>query len=260
MGEERLAISLVQYDIVWEDKQQNLSYLRDIVLGLSGKTDLIVLPEMSFTGFSLDTSVAEMPEGNLFAEVEKLAKESQAAVCGSMLVKEEEKFFNRAFFITPQESYFYDKRHLFRVGAEGKVMTAGEEKVIFNYKGFNICLLVCYDLRFPVWSRNVANEYDLAIYVANWPEPRKKVWDILLKARAIENQCYVCGVNRVGRDKNNLNYLGNSMFINEKGDPIVILPEGTAVETIVIDKVSLMEMRTKFPVWKDADTFEIRYD
>lgn len=259
MEKGKLAISLVQYDIVWEDKQQNLSYLKEVVSSLSGKTDLVVLPEMSFTGFSLDTSVAEEQDGALFAEITKLAKENQTAICGSVLVQHGEKFYNRAFFITPQESYFYDKRHLFRMGAEGKVMTAGDEKLIFNYKGFNICLLVCYDLRFPVWSRNVANAYDLAIYVANWPEPRKKVWDILLKARAIENQCYVCGVNRVGRDNNNLNYLGNSMFINQKGDPIILLPEGEdAIETIVVEKMPLEEMRTKFPVWKDADTFEIK--
>ena len=260
MNDLKLTISLAQYDIVWEDKQRNLSFLKDTLSQLSGRTDILVLPEMSFTGFTLNTDVAEPFEGDLFGQIKKLSEESGIAICGSALVEDNSKYYNRGFFIAPDEAHFYDKRHLFRMGQEGRSLTAGQKKVIFNYKGFNVCLQVCYDLRFPVWSRNVDNQYDILIYVANWPEPRKKVWDILLKARAIENSCYVCGVNRIGCDKNNLRHSGLSMLVNAKGEPVITLPEKEAiVESVTIDKASLDDMRDKFPTWKDADKFEIKY-
>lgn len=260
MDNSNLTISLAQYDIAWEDKEKNLTTVKNILSKLAGTTDIVVLPEMSFTGFSLNMAAAEAPDGDLFTRIKQLAQESGIAVCGSVLTTENGNHYNRGFFITPTESYFYDKRHLFRMGGEGRVITAGREKTIFNYKGFNINLQVCYDLRFPVWSRNVDNEYDLAIYVANWPEPRKKVWDILLKARAVENSCYVCGVNRVGRDNNNLSHSGLSTLIDAKGESLILLPENKeAVESIIIDKASLNKMRAKFPTWRDADKFEIKY-
>lgn len=249
----------MQYDIAWEDKKKNLTKVIEVATKLKGKTDLIVLPEMSFSGFSFNTQIAEPADSNLFEEIKNIAKNNTLAICGSILVKEKDNYYNRAFFISPQKSHFYDKRHLFRMGGEEKIITAGKEKTIFNYMGFNIALFVCYDLRFPVWSRNVNNEYDLAIYVANWPEARHKVWDTLLHARAIENMCCVCGVNRVGLDKANLNHLGGSTLINEKGDSIITLKDNAEmVETVMIDKSSIDRLRNKFSVWKDADNFEIK--
>lgn len=259
MQTDKLTISLMQYDIAWEDKQKNLAKIEDAASKLAGKTDLIILPEMSFTGFSFNLDIAEPSVNTLFAKIKDLAIENKLAICGSALIEDKGQYHNRAFFITPQESHFYDKRHLFRMGGEGKIITAGKEKIIFNYKGFNICLLVCYDLRFPVWSRNRNNEYDLAIYIANWPEPRQNVWDVLLRARAMENMCYVCGVNRVGLDGNQLSHLGGSALINEKGNTIIRLKDHTEIiETVVLDKESLTNLRHKFPVWKDADDFEIK--
>lgn len=260
MMDSKLRISLAQYDIAWEDKFTNLKYIESVVSNLAGTTDLIVLPEMSFTGFSMNPQIAEPVDNKLLERIKSIAAENQLAICGSILISENGKYYNRAFFITPDQSLFYDKRHLFRMGREGEVMTAGNEKLIFNYKGFNICLLVCYDLRFPVWSRNVNNEYDLAIYVANWPEVRNVAWEVLLKARAIENMCYVCGVNRVGVDNNKLNHSGLSMVINQRGIPLLSFEENEeAVGTIVLEKSVLTKSRENFPVWKDADNFEIKF-
>ena len=171
-------------------------------------------------------------------------------------------YYNRAFFLTPEgEAYFYDKRHLFRMGNETDNFTAGSRRIIISYRGWNILLLVCYDLRFPVWSRNTGNEYDLLIYVANWPVPRRKVWDILLQARALENISYVCGVNRIGKDGNSFSYNGGSAIYSYKGETQIQVPdheEGTATATLELS--ALQEFRNKFPAWKDADSFTIVSD
>ncbi|MDH6307681.1 omega-amidase [Dysgonomonas sp. PFB1-18] len=257
--DEKLRISLVQYDIAWENKQKNLDYIQKVISALSGKTDIIVLPEMCTTGFSMNSrNLAEPDNGNTITSLKQWSKQYNVAICGSYIAEDNGNYYNRGFFITPADEHYYDKRHLFRMGGEPQYFSAGSEKIIFTYKGFNICLLICYDLRFPVWARNVDNAYDLLIYVANWPASRAKVWNTLLIARALENMSYVCGVNRIGTDGNNLDHEGGSKLINAKGDEISAIPlNQEQVETVCISKIELEHFRAKFPVWKDADRFEI---
>lgn len=254
-----LRVSLAQYDIVWEDKKANLSKIKDIVASLEGQTDIVVLPEMCTTGFSMNShELAETISGDTITSIKQWADLYDIAICGSFIAKENGNYYNRAFFISAAAEYYYDKRHLFRMGQEADFFSAGEKRLLFEHKGFNICLLVCYDLRFPVWARNVNNEYDLLIYVANWPASRIKVWNTLLVARAIENMCYVCGVNRVGEDGNGLKHNGNSKMINPKGEELTSIALGEDIETVSISKEELSTFRAKFPVWKDADKFEIK--
>lgn len=254
-----LRITLVQYDIAWEDKQKNLNRIDSIVSEQAGQTDVIVLPEMFSTGFTMNSrNLAEPTDGKTIGQIKEWAAKSDVAICGSYIAIEEGNYYNRGFFITPNEEYYYDKRHLFRMGSEPESFSAGKNRLIFEYKGFKICLLICYDLRFPVWARNVNNEYDLLIYTANWPASRIKVWETLLAARAIENMSYVCGVNRVGTDGNGLVHNGYSKLINARGEEISnigISQEQT--ETVPISKTGLEAFRAKFPVWKDADEFKI---
>ena len=203
-----MRISILQTDIVWENKQENLRRLREKLETLRGTTEIVVLPETFSTGFSMDTaSLAEPTTGETIATLRQWSEEYRLALAGSYIACEtaseggKPSYYNRAFFLTPEgNAYYYDKRHLFRMGHETEHFTPGNRRPIIRYRGWNILLLVCYDLRFPVWSRNTSNEYDLLIYVANWPIPRRKVWDILLQARALENISYVCGVNRIGKD------------------------------------------------------------
>lgn len=255
-----LRISLVQQDIVWEDKQANLAYIHRIVVDLSGKTDIVIFPEMCTTGFSMNThALAETVEENTISLLKGWSQEYGMAICGSFIAKDNGLFYNRAFCITPTNQYFYDKRHLFRMGREPEAFSSGKKRVVFELNGFNICLLVCYDLRFPVWARNIGNEYDLLIYMANWPTARAKVWDTLLTARALENMCYICGVNRIGEDGNGLKHSGGSKLVDARGENILSLAlNQTQVGTVSISKQELQEFRVKFPVWKDADEFEIK--
>jgi len=258
--DDNLGLSLVQYDIAWEDKQRNLDYLHSIVTSLAGKTDIIILPEMCTTGFSMNSqNLAESNNGNTIRKVKKWATQYDLAICGSFIAEDNGFYYNRGFFITSEKEYYYDKRHLFRMGSEPQYFSSGNNRLIFEHKGFNICLLICYDLRFPVWARNVENEYDLLIYVANWPASRAKVWNTLLAARAIENMSFVCGVNRIGSDGNGLIYNGESKLINVRGDEISSIGlNREKVETVYISKTELEQFRAKFPVWKDADKFEVR--
>lgn len=255
-----MKISILQTDIVWENKDANLSHLHQHLMRLSGETDLVVLPEMFTTGFTMNSkSLAEPTDGNTINTLKEWSEKYGMAIAGSYIATDAHTCFNRAFFITPQKNtYFYNKRHLFRMGSEPEYFSPGHSKTIIQYKGCHICLLVCYDLRFPVWSRNVNNQYDLLIYCANWPESRRKVWDTLLKARAIENMSYVCGVNRVGTDGNNLLYNGGSMLISPKGEELCRAADNTeeAIST-QLDMNKLHRFREKFPVWKDADKFVI---
>jgi predicted amidohydrolase len=258
-----LRITLVQAGIAWEDKMQNLRHYGTLLQDISGKSDLAVLPEMFSTGFSIQAALlAETNTGSTLRMVRYWAKEYDLAVCGSFLAKDNDSsaLFNRGFFITPQgETHFYDKRHLFRMGEENKCFTAGKQALTVSYKGWNIRLIICYDLRFPVWNRNRDNEYDLLICPANWPKPRANVWEILLKARAIENQSYVCGVNRIGEDGNGIPHQGNSALIDFKGKPVFeALPNTESIITETIKKDVLDDFRRKFPVWQDADFFEIK--
>lgn len=255
-----LKISIVQTDIAWENKQENLRMLREKLHALRGTTEIVVLPEMFSTGFTMKSrELAEPVSGITVRILKELAADFQFALCGSFICSERSNYYNRAFFITPEgEEFYYDKRHLFRMGNEAEYFSSGNNKLIISYRGWNICLLVCYDLRFPVWSRNVNNEYDLLIYVASWPQARRLAWDTLLCARALENMCYVCGVNRIGVDGNKLIYNGGSVVFSAKGEVLASVPDGEeGIETVSLSLISLQQLRDKFPVWKDADAFRL---
>ena len=255
-----LKISIVQTDIAWENKQENLRLLREKLSPLRGTTEIVVLPEMFSTGFTMKSrELAEPVSGITVRILKELAADFQLALCGSFICSERSNYYNRAFFITPKgEEFYYDKRHLFRMGNEAEHFSAGNNKLIISYRGWNICLLVCYDLRFPVWSRNVNNEYDLLIYMASWPQARRLAWDTLLCARALENMCYVCGVNRIGVDGNKLIYNGGSVVFSAKGEVLASVPDGEeGIETVSLSLISLQQLRDKFPVWKDADAFRL---
>ena len=256
-----LRISLIQAGIFWEDKDRNIEQYGNLLKKLSGESDLAVLPEMFSTGFSMQIShLAETNEEKTIQAVRFWAKEYNLAICGSFLAKDDfERIFNRAFFIAPDgNEWYYDKRHLFRMGAEHQQFTAGDRIVIVPYKGWNIRLIVCYDLRFPVWARNRKNEYDLLICTANWPAARMHVWQTLLIARAMENQSYICGVNRIGKDGHSVEHQGDSVLIDFKGNRISeTTPNEESVVTGIIRKDLLENFRGKFPAWMDADDFEI---
>lgn len=258
--DSELRVSILQMDLKWEDKIYNLDKVNKYLARLSGKTDLVILPEMFSTGFSMNSkNLAEKNTDQTIHSLQTWAKDYQLAICGSFIAHDNGKYYNRGFFITEDDSHFYDKRHLFRMGDESKTFSAGEKKLIIEHKGFNICLQICYDLRFPVWARNLDNKYDLLIYVASWPNSRVKVWDTLLEARAIENIAYVCGVNRVGVDGLNLSYSGHSRLINYRGEIILSTNnDEECIETVKICKRELILFRNKFPVWKDADIFMLK--
>ena len=255
-------ISLIQTDIIWADKKANLQKTEEKIAILSGKTDLVVLPEMFSTGFCTDRiDLAETMQGLTVQTLIFWAQKYNLAITGSFIAEENGAIYNRAFFVFPNGRIeTADKRHLFSLGGEDKIFTAGNEKLIVNYKGFNVCVLVCYDVRFPVWSRNVNNEYDLLVYVANFPHVRMDAWDALLKARAIENQSYVCGVNRVGEDGMNIAYSGHSVLLDFKGNEILNFFENEEnIKSAEIKKNTLENFRNKYAFWKDADKFEIKF-
>jgi predicted amidohydrolase len=257
-----LKISLVQSGIFWEDKDRNIERYGNLLKKLSDESDLAVLPEMFTTGFSMQAShLAETIEGTTIQTIRYWAKTYGLAIYGSFLAKDNSgRMYNRGFFIEPNGSeWFYDKRHLFRMGAEHECFTAGDRIVTVPYKGWNIRLVICYDLRFPVWLRNRKNEYDVLICTANWPSTRSKVWRTLLTARALENQCYVCGVNRIGNDNQNVEHQGDSALIDFKGNWILeTIPNEESIATCVLQKEPLDAFRERFPAWMDADDFEIR--
>ncbi|KAA6345044.1 omega-amidase [termite gut metagenome] len=254
----QLKLSIVQMDIAWENKQANICSLREKLKELRGKTDIVVLPEMFSTGFTMQSHrLAEPVTGDTILALKDLTVEYRFAITGSYIAVEDTIYYNRAFFITPEGGiFFYDKRHLFCLGDEAKSFSKGDRKVVVSYRGWNICLLICYDLRFPVWSRNVSNEYDLLICMANWPASRRRVWDTLLQARAMENVSYVCGVNRIGIDGNYIHYNGGSAVYSAKGETLIGVPDDEEfVETVILELSSLQQFRREFPVWKDADLF-----
>ena len=251
-----MRITLLQDSIVWADKPANLLHIGKQIATLAGQTDLVVLPEMFTTGFCTDQlHLAEDMDGETVRTLKMWAANYQLALTGSFIATENGKTYNRAFFVFPNgEIKKADKRHLFSMGGENQYFTPGNERMVVNYCGFNICVLVCYDIRFPVWSRNVNNEYDLLIFVANFPERRIADWDILLRARAIENQCYVCGLNIVGKDAKGITYNGHSVLLDYNASPIISFAENTiAFNTAEIAFAPLQLYRQKFPVWKDAD-------
>ena len=257
---EDLRISMIQSHIIWEDKEENLSYFGELLRRISGRTDLAVLPETFSTGFSMNVeALADPMDGTTVATIKGWAERYKMAVAGSFIAREEGKYYNRAFFVTPDgEASYYDKRHLFRMAGEDRHFSAGDKPLVVRYKDWNICLQVCYDLRFPVWSRNVNNAYDLLIYVANWPEARKKAWKVLLQARAIENMAYVCGVNRVGVDGKGFAFRGDSMIYDARGKKLADAGKrDETTRTCALSKTDLEAFRAKFPAWKDADAFQL---
>ncbi len=255
-----MRISLLQYPIVWADKQANLLLAEERIAVLQGKTDMVVLPEMFTTGFCTDRpELAEESDGKTMQNVKSWAVRFQLAVCGSFIATENGKFYNRAFFVFPDgRTEIADKRHLFSMGGEDKFFSAGDKTLLVNYCGFNIRLLVCYDVRFPVWARNVDNQYDLLIYVANFPARRITDWDILLRARAIENQAFVCGLNITGKDANGIEYNGHSVLLDYKANELITFAENeTGTKSFELNAEGLYSYRQKFPVWNDADKFEL---
>lgn len=259
MIKENIHIALLQLDLVWESPALNLAKVGQFLDQLPKGTDVVFLPEMFTTGFTMKVSeFAESVDGETIRWLKKRSRDHQVALCGSLIIEEAGLYFNRLVFVEPSgEMRLYDKRHLFTMGDEGKYFNRGTERLIVQYKGWRICPLICYDLRFPVWSRN-RNEYDLLVYVANWPQSREDVWNTLLKARALENQTYVAGVNRVGVDGQMISYSGNSRIISPKGHYLAEKPQNE--EAIIAAELSLSELikfRSAFPVLDDADTFYI---
>lgn len=257
---EDLKVTIVQTALHWEDIDSNLAMFNKKVEGIApASTDIIVLPEMFTTGFTMNvTAVAETMDGKAIEWMKKTAAEKKCVVTGSLVIKEGEHYYNRLIWMRPDGTFEqYDKRHLFRMGTEDKTYTAGGKRIIVTYKGWRVCPLVCYDLRFPVWSRN-NEDYDCLIYVANWPEVRSYPWRQLLIARAIENQAYVVGVNRVGKDGNNMAHSGDSVVLNAKGQPISNTKANEeSVETVTLSIKELEDFRKVFPVALDADRFKI---
>ncbi|MDB5274258.1 MAG: amidohydrolase [Chitinophagaceae bacterium] len=255
-----LTLALIQTDLHWENPTANRGMLEEKIWQLQEKVDVIVLPEMFTTGFTMNAAAQAEPMNlHTFKWLQQIAAQTQAVVCGSYIVQEKGIFYNRLLWMFPDGTYkTYDKRHLFRMAGEDAVFGAGQQQLIVEWKGWKICPLICYDLRFPVWSRNVNNAYDLLLYVANWPQARIHAWSTLLKARAIENITYVAGVNRTGKDGLENVYNGASACIDFKGEVLWQLEnkEGTGVTRLSGE--TLMHFREKFPAWKDADAFNIQ--
>ena len=253
-----MKIALVQTFLTWENPIENRSHLAQKITGFMEEVDLIVLPEMFSSGFTMNPQkVAETMQGETILWLQHMAKAKNCAIIGSLVITENENYYNRLVFVFPTgEIQHYDKRHLFTLAGEDKVYTSGTQKLIVNYKGFKICPLVCYDLRFPVFARNV-EDYDVLLYVANWPKPRINAWDILLKARAVENMCYTIGVNRIGTDANKHDYSGHSQAVDFLGNYILDPQESEGVFIVALNKEQLLETRKKLAFLTDRDKFTI---
>ncbi len=262
--QEKLSLSLIQTNIHWEDIEANLAMLEEKIWQIEGKTDIIVLPETFSTGFSNQANaLAELMNMKTFRWMKQQAAQTGALILGSFIAKDGENFFNRLLWMEPDgTNYHYDKRHLFSMSDEGKFYKPGSELLIKNWKGWNICPLICYDLRFPVWSRNrrLSNDklsYDLLIYTANWPAPRIHVWETLLRARAMENLSYVAGVNRTGNDGNGIDYTGQSLVYDFKGFSQNQPSTQEEIIQVTLHAHDLLEFRSKFPAHLDADDFQL---
>jgi len=253
-----LRVTLVQSEIAWETPAANRHRLAEHFRGLAGHTDLIVLPEMFSTGFTMDAAThAESMNGPTVGWMREEAAAMGCVITGSLIVQDQGHYFNRLVWARPDGSLqHYDKRHLFRMAGEHTHYTAGGSRLTIELKGWRVCPLICYDLRFPVWSRS-CGDYDLLLYVANWPARRARAWAALLRARAIENLCYVVGVNRIGRDGNAVSYAGDSVALDFLGRPLSSEGGGDRVETAVLDLESLRSYREEFPAHLDADGFKI---
>jgi omega-amidase len=289
-----LTITTIQADLSWEDKAANLRRFEEKIDAIGNPTEIVILPEMFSTGFSMNPgSLAEKMDGPSVAWMKKIAAGKKVILTGSLIIEEEGHYFNRLVWMLPNGQYgYYDKRHRFAYAGEDEKFSAGNKRLIASVKGWRVNLLVCYDLRFPVWSRQgsapdpattpisapptphssaspapapassqssvpPSPEYDLLIYVANWPQRRIHAWKTLLQARAIENQSYVVGVNRVGNDGNNIHYNGDSMIVDPLGEVLYQAPGEEAVFTYTLQKDKLDGIRNHYPFWRDADHFSI---
>lgn len=282
-----LTITTIQADLVWEDKTANLQRFEEKIAGISSKTEIVVLPEMFSTGFSMRPEIlAEPMKGPTIAWMKKMAAQKKVVLTGSLIIEENGNYFNRLIWMLPNGGFgYYDKRHRFGYAGENEHYTAGHKRLIASVKGWRINLMVCYDLRFPVWSRQSpasaedpqsvpgigsekespigaltagsALEYDILLYVANWPERRSHAWKTLLQARAIENQSYAVGVNRVGNDGNNIYHSGDSLIVDPLGEVLHQDSGKEAIYTHTFRKEKIEEIRKRFPFWQDADRFSI---
>lgn len=255
-----VTISLIQSDLFWEDKAKNLQQFEEKIAGLPKETHVVVLPEMFSTGFSMKPKeLAEAMDGSTMQWLRSTAIRYRKIITGSIIIEEEGNYYNRLIWMLPNGTfYYYDKRHLFGYAGEDKHYTPGDKRLIVQVNGWKICLQVCYDLRFPVWSRQTADApYDMLIYVANWPERRSLPWKALLQARAIENQSYVLGVNRVGNDGNDIYHSGDSSIIDPLGNIVWQQANEEAVFTYTFHKEELQKIRDQFPFLDDADKFMI---
>jgi predicted amidohydrolase len=254
-----LTITLIQTALHWENVQANLNELEEKLWTINEPTDLILLPEMFNSGFSMHARLLAEPMNLTTTKwMKQMAAQKQTVICGSFIVQEKGHYFNRLLWVEPSGKIDqYDKRHLFRMAEEHKTFSEGNKKLIVSLNGWNICPLVCYDLRFPVWSRNRNNEYDLLLYVANWPAARQSAWNTLLPARAVENLCYVAGLNRCEEDGNGIIYQGDSRVDDFYGNNLLHMGNQEEITTVTLSAEKLKKYREKFPAHLDADGFQL---
>jgi len=258
-----LTFTIIQTALHWEDRQRNLAMFHQKIEAITEKTEVVILPEMFSTGFSMNPSaLAEDMNGETIRWMQEVAASKKIILTGSVIIRENDAYFNRLIWMLPNKQFgVYDKRHRFAYAGEDLTYAAGNKRLIASVKGWKINLLICYDLRFPVWSRQMSNEnatpeYDVLVYVANWPEKRILAWKTLLQARAIENQCYVIGVNRTGEDGNHIYYSGDSMVVDPLGEILYQKTGEEDIHTITIEKETLEAIRNKFPFLRDKDAFQ----
>jgi omega-amidase len=255
-----LKVTLIQSDLSWEDIESNLLQFDNAINSIEQNSHLIILPEMFSTGFSMNAAgLAQDMDGSAVQWIQKKSKDINADIVGSIIFNDKGKFFNRLVWAKPDGDLLtYDKKHLFRMAGEEKIYSPGNKNITVELNGWKIRPFICYDLRFPAWTRNMKNQYDTAIFIANWPERRAEHWKVLLQARAVENQCYVIGVNRVGTDGNGLTYSGDSSIIDPWGDVIFQKNCRPCIYTAQLSYDLLKRCREDFPVWMDADHDIIR--
>jgi predicted amidohydrolase len=258
----QLLVTLIQPNIIWENKEQNIAAYTQKIKSIASNTHIIVLPEMFSTGFSMQPKLlAEKMDGFTVNWMKQIAQEKKCIVTGSVIIEENEKYYNRLIWMLPNGNYgFYDKRHCFSLAGEQEHYTPGNKRLIASVNGWKINVQICYDLRFPVWARQQKQEqpeYDVLLYVANWPERRNHAWKTLLTARAIENQCFVIGVNRVGNDGNNIYHSGDSIVVDALGEVLYTKAHEEDITTVALQKAALIEVREKFKFLNDADAFKI---
>ena len=259
-----LRVALLPLNIIWDDKTANLNKLNEEISKMHPQTDLLVLPETFSTGFPVGKDkeevriLAERNTGSTIDTLKEIAKKHKIAICGSFIADSGGSLYNRIFFVEPSgEEYFSDKRHLFTMAGEDKIFSKGYKRMKVRYRGWNIAMIACYDIRFPIWCRNYQNEYDLLIAIANWPVARVDAWNTLLKARAIENEAYGCGVNCMGTDSKGFEYDGSSDVYDFKGKKVSVKLEDSPLLYATLSRDRLDAFRTKFPAWNDADQFKI---